>query len=67
VCCRYGVFKVRAGRPAIREQPAVSGRSLKTQQRGHVEVDVVPGESRSRTAEAIDELDACRSKSSCIP
>jgi hypothetical protein len=22
VCCRYGVFKVRTGRPAVRERPA---------------------------------------------
>ena len=33
VCCRYGVFKVRAGRPALREQAGLAGRSLKTQQR----------------------------------
>jgi hypothetical protein len=30
------------------------GRSLKTQQRGRVEVDVLPGEPARRTAEAID-------------
>ena|SRR5579864_1983344 len=43
--CRYGVFKVQT--PAL-------GRSLKTQQRGYVEVDIVLGELGSRTAEAIE-------------
>jgi hypothetical protein len=35
--------------------------------RAGVEVDVVPGEPSHRTAEAINELDAYRSKSSGIP
>jgi hypothetical protein len=59
VCCRYGVFKVRAGRrPPYREQPhhcrqPAWARSLKTQQRAdctYVEVDVVLGDSRCRTS-----------------
>ena len=58
VCCRYGVFKVHAGRrPPYREAPlppSLDGmaRSLKTQQRTdcYVEVDVV-----SRRTEASDE------------
>src|SRR5437016_2016057 len=59
-CCRYGVFKVHADRPG--------GRSLKTQQRDvHLEVDVVLGEPAARTAEAIDETGAYRSKSSGFP
>ena len=37
-----------------------NGRSFKTQQRGHVEVDVVLGELDSRTAEAIDGSSAYR-------
>jgi hypothetical protein len=50
VCCHYGVFKVHAGRrPPIREGPHRQARSLKTQQRGYVEVDVVLGEPRDRT------------------
>src|SRR2546426_8488507 len=35
-CARVG--------PAVREEPGLGARSLKTQQRGHVEVDVVLGE-----------------------
>jgi hypothetical protein len=41
-CCRYGVFKVRADRP-------VDGLSKLNSVR-HLEVDVVPGEPRTRTA-----------------
>ena len=53
-CCRYGVFKVHAGRRPPIEKNRPKGRSLKTQQRTrHVEVDVVLGEPGHRTAEAI--------------
>ena len=48
------------------EMPA-RGRSLKTQQRVYVEVDVLPGELGHRTTEVIDGPNACRSKSSGIP
>ena len=45
--CRYGVFKVRANHFAT--EKAGRGRSLKTQQREVVEVDVVLGEPGHRT------------------
>ena len=48
----------RGPAPAEHEMNRLRGRSLKTQQRLNVEVDVVPGEPGSRTAEAIDEPDA---------
>ena len=38
------------GMPRSREEPASEGRSLKTQQRGYVEVDVLLGELIDRTA-----------------
>jgi hypothetical protein len=71
---------VRAGAPAS-EQTA-RGRSLKTQQRGYLEVDVISRRAETSDGlrplvstivefeavqQTIDELDACRSKSSCIP
>jgi hypothetical protein len=56
---------VRCGRPTM-EMPT-RGRSLKTQQRVYVEVDVLPGELGHRTTEVIDGPNACRSKSSGIP
>src|SRR5215207_2421500 len=42
LCCRYGVFKVRAGRrgPPIPETTAPKARSLKTQQRTESCVEV---------------------------
>ena len=74
LCCRYGVFKVHAGRrPAQPRRTAPKARSLKTQQRTdcYVEVDVI-----SRRTEASDEdLERSTSTSSapagvnrsCIP
>jgi len=48
VCCHYGVFKVHASRrPAVREKNRTRARPLKTQQRGHVEVDVISRRTRS--------------------
>ena len=42
--CRYGVFKVHVGRqPTQHQKAALLERSLKTQQRGNVEVDIVLG------------------------
>src|ERR671910_3708616 len=45
LCCRYGVFKVHAGRrPTVREEPSHQARPLKTQQRAestYIEVDVI--------------------------
>src|SRR2546428_1577383 len=46
----------RLTRPAEKRRPR--GRSLKTQQRGYVEVDVLLGEPSHPTAEAIEELGA---------
>src|ERR687896_2171149 len=47
VVCRYGVFKVHAGRrPQTKNRPA--GRSLKTQQRC-IEVDIILGDLVFRT------------------
>jgi hypothetical protein len=58
--CRYGVFKVRTGsnqhwleRPVLQNSTAYVV--------DHVEVDVVPGEPASPTAEAIKGTGACRS------
>src|SRR5205807_9638360 len=48
VVCRYGVFKVRSGAVA-QEKTARGGRSLKTQQRFSVEVDLVLGDLVVRT------------------
>ncbi len=48
VVCRYGVFKVRSGAVA-QEKTARGGRSLKTQQRFSVEVDIVLGDLVVRT------------------
>ena len=45
----------------------LEGRSLKTQQRGYVEVDVVLGELGIRTAETIYGPSAYRSESSGFP
>src|SRR5262249_45015289 len=50
VVCRYGVFKVHADahiRPE-KNRP-IARRSLKTQQRGNVEVDILLGEPVGRT------------------
>src|SRR5207253_4235314 len=66
-CCRYGVFKVRAGRRPPIEKNRPEGRSLKTQQHAHDEVDVVLGEPGSRTAEAMRRAERLRSKSSGFP
>jgi hypothetical protein len=52
--CHYGVFKVRTGRCPPYERKPPRGRSLKTQQRGYVEVDVLLGELGIRTAVAIE-------------
>jgi hypothetical protein len=58
---------VRAAPECAARKPAENGRSLKTQQRV-VEVDVVLGELRHRTAKsAINGQNAYRSKSSGIP
>ncbi len=64
LCCRYGVFKVHAGRrPAVREIPrtpleAVLARSLKTQQRAdyYIEVDVISRRTQS-SDEDLEEID----------
>jgi hypothetical protein len=55
--------------PTQHEKTALAERSLKTQQRGNVEVDIVLGELRHRTAAetAINGRNAYRSKSSGIP
>jgi hypothetical protein len=80
MCCRYGVFKVRMS-PKMEarspDQPWESnprGRSLKTQQRKNVELDVISrrvrtsdGPSERNTADHLNESDAYRSKSSGIP
>jgi hypothetical protein len=60
---------VRAGNPAV-ASGRLFRRSLKTQQRGYVEVDVFLGEPGHRTVsrnETIDEPGAYRSKSSGFP
>jgi hypothetical protein len=56
---------VRAGRS--RHEKAGLGPVPRNSTAWNVEVDVVPGEPGHRTAEAIDEPGACRSKSSGIP
>ena len=65
VVCRYGVFKVHRAKRPRENRPA--GRSLKTQQRRNVEVDIVLGEPGIRTSKLINEPGAYRSKSSGIP
>jgi hypothetical protein len=68
LCCRYGVFKVHAGRrPALHEKHrtplfAAVARSLKTQQRAesYIEVDVI---SR-RTQSSDEDLERSTSTSS---
>ncbi len=61
-------FQGARGPAPAQEKNRPEDRSLKTQQQDvHLEVDVVPGEPGDRTAEAIDEPGAYRSKSSCIP
>ena len=60
-------FQGAYGSPRRTRDADLEGRSLKTQQRGHVEVDVVLGELEIRTAEAIDSSSAYRSKSSGFP
>jgi hypothetical protein len=77
LCCRYGVFKVHAGRrptqPRRTAPPHLNtaqARSLKTQQRTdcHVEVDVISRRIWSLDEQAHqDRPDAYRSKSSGIP
>jgi hypothetical protein len=55
VCCRYGVFKVHADtRARPTETTAPEARSLKTQQRGYYELDVVLGESCHWTADTLE-------------
>src|SRR5262249_36016080 len=66
VFCRYGVFKVRCGPTPAREQPAQEPVSQNSTA-WNVEVDVRSRRARDRTAEAIDEPSACRSKCSGIP
>jgi hypothetical protein len=54
--------------PDVRQRNnRLEGRSLKTQQRGHVEVDVLLGELGYRTSKLIDEPSAYRSESSGFP
>ena len=64
--CRYGVFKVRAGRiPPGESRP---GPVSQNSTAWNAEVDVVPGEPGHRTARrAIDGPGACGSGSSRIP
>ena len=57
----------RGPAPTQHEKAALLERSLKTQQRGNVEVDIILGESSIRTSKLIDGLGAYRSKSSDIP
>jgi hypothetical protein len=56
----------RTGRPPCLEKPPWE-RSLKTQQRGYVEVDVVLGEPVDRTSKLIHGSGAYRSESSGFP
>ena len=58
---------MRAPDGALRKRYRPGSRSLKTQQRGDAEVDVVLGEPGIRTADAIDGPSAYRSWSSGIP
>jgi hypothetical protein len=76
LCCRYGVFKVHAGRrPAVREvNRNPKARSLKTQQRTKLHTSrstLFLGEPSHRTKllerSDINKLGAYRSKSSGIP
>ena len=58
---------MRAEESAQLRNAGLAGRSLKTQQRGYVEVDVILGEPDHPTAEAIKGAWRLRSKSSGIP
>src|SRR6185437_5272423 len=58
----YGVFKVRADSTSAQQEKPAAGRSLKTQQRTIVEVDVDLGELGSWTANnAIEQAERLRS------
>ena len=65
VCCRYGVFKVRAG-PAPREENR-RGRSLKAQQRGTSRSTLFQASSDIGRSLSIDEPSTYRSNCSGIP
>jgi hypothetical protein len=67
-CCHYGVFKVHAGRCPQRRTAASKQRSLKTQQRENVEVDVLLGDLVYRTiASDHQRARSLRSNSSGFP
>src|SRR5579885_1455362 len=49
--CRYGVFKVHAGRVCALREHAPSPSKLNSVRKANVEVDVIPGEPAGRTVQ----------------